>query len=267
MTPEEFRELGHKVVDWVANYRSNVSTLPVMSPVTPGQVKEQLSAVPPQQPESFDDILHDLDTIIVPGLSHFTHPRFLAFFPGNSLLAGVLGDYISTGLGSVGLSWQSAPALEEMEELMTDWMRQMLGLSEAWHGVIQDSASTSSLIALLCARERCTDFCLSAGGYQAVVQPLVVYVSKYSHSSIEKAALLAGFGRDNVRVIPSNDQDFAMDSHTLEVAIQADLAEGKLPCCRVCCTRATLPCLVACRQCFGRFGHDIARMSLDVGRH
>ena len=137
----------------------------------------------------------------MPGLSHWQHPRFFGYFPSNAPLASVLGDYVSTGLGVLGLSWQSSPALTELEEVVTDWMRQMLGLSDAWSGVIQDTASTSTLVALICARERATDYGLARGGLQAEAQPLVVYASAHSHSSVEKAALLAGFGRDNVRLV------------------------------------------------------------------
>ena len=140
----------------------------------------------------------------MPGLSHWQHPRFFGYFPANALLASVLGDFLSTGLGVLGLSWQSSPALTELEEVVTDWMRQMVGLSPAWSGVIQDTASTSTLVALICARERTTDYALGArrpAGRSA--KPLVVYASAQAHSSVEKAALLAGFGRENVRARPA----------------------------------------------------------------
>src|SRR5205807_9202393 len=141
----------------------------------------------------------DLDRIIMPALSHWQHPQFYGYFPSNGLLASVLGDYVSTGLGVLGLSWQSSPALTELEEVVTDWMRRMTGLSGAWSGVIQDTASTCTLVALLCARERATNYSLARGGLQAETAPLVVYTSAHSHSSVDKAALLAGFGRENVR--------------------------------------------------------------------
>ena len=156
-------------------------------------------------PETFEAILGDLDRVILPGLSHWQHPRFFGYFPSNGELASVLGDYLSTGLGVLGLSWQSSPALTEVEEVVTDWMRQMVGLSPAWSGVIQDTASSCTLVALLCARERASAFSLARGGLQAESAPLVVYVSAHSHSSVEKAALLAGFGRDNIRVIATDD--------------------------------------------------------------
>src|SRR5262249_20310964 len=152
--PEEFRRIGHQVIDWIADYRAHIEELPVRSTVEPGEVRAQLPHTPPTQPESFDDIFKDLEQIIMPGLSHWQHPNFFGYFPGNGELSAVLGDYLSTGLGVLGLSWQSSPALTELEEVVTDWMRQMLGLSDSWSGVIQDTASTSSLVALLCARER-----------------------------------------------------------------------------------------------------------------
>jgi aromatic-L-amino-acid decarboxylase len=238
MTPEEFRAIGHRLIDWVADFRSGIAQRPVMAQVTPGAVKAQLPATPPLAAESFDQIFADLDTLIVPGLSHFQHPRFFGYFPANTLLASVLGDYLSTGLGALGISWQSAPALTELEEVMTDWMRQMTGLSAAWSGVIQDTASTSTLVALLCARERTTNYSLARGGLQAEEKPLIVYVSHYSHSSVDKAALLAGFGRQNVRVLPV-DSNFALDPAALEAAIQADLAQGCQPCAIVATTGTT----------------------------
>src|SRR5450432_4221252 len=163
MNPEEFRQVGHQLIDWIADYRTRIADLPVMSRSEPGAVRAQLPATPPESPESFDGIFQDLERIIVPGLSHWQHPNFYGYFPANSTLASVLGDYLSTGLGVLGLSWQASPALSELEEVVTDWMRQMVGLSIAWSGVIQDTASTSTLVALLCARERATHYGLRRG--------------------------------------------------------------------------------------------------------
>lgn len=238
MTPEEFRQAGHQLIDWVADYRAGIAARPVMAQVEPGAIKRALPATPPQEPAPFDQILQDVEQILVPGLSHFQHPRFFGYFPSNGLLSSVLGDYLSTGLGALGLSWQSAPALTELEEVATDWLRQMVGLSAAWEGVIQDTASTSTLLALICARERSTGYGLAGGGLQAQAKPLMVYVSEYSHSSVNKAALLAGFGRDNVRVI-GVDTQFALDPVALEAAITADLAAGCQPCAMVATTSTT----------------------------
>jgi aromatic-L-amino-acid/L-tryptophan decarboxylase len=195
----------------------------------PGDVKKQLPTAPPDAPESFDAIIADLECIIVPGLSHWQHPSFFGYFPSNGSLSSVLGDYVSTGLGVLGIAWQSSPALTELEEVVTDWMRSMVGLSPAWSGVIQDTASTSTLIALMCARERTTGYSLVRGGLQAEPRPLVVYTSAQSHSSVDKAALLAGFGRDNIRVVPHDDRQ-AMRADALAAAIDADIRAGATPC-------------------------------------
>jgi len=238
MTPEEFRTVGHQLIDWVADYRAGLDRLPVMAQVQPGAIKAQLPTSPPSQPEGFDAIFHDLDRIVMPGLSHWQHPSFFGYFPANSSLSSVLGDYLSTGLGVLGLSWQAGPAITELEEVVTDWVRQMVGLSPAWSGVIQDTASTGSLVALLSARERTTQHSLARGGLQAESTPLVVYGSSQSHSSIEKAALLAGFGRRNVRSI-ATDGAYAIDPTALDAAIRADLAEGRKPCAVVTTTGTT----------------------------
>jgi aromatic-L-amino-acid decarboxylase len=174
----------------------------------------------------------------MPGISHWQHPNFFGYFPSNGELSSVLGDYLSTGLGTLGLSWQSSPALTEIEEVATDWMRRMTGLSAEWSGVIQDTASTSTLVALICARERASNFGLNRGGLQAEAHPLVVYTSAHSHSSVDKAALLAGFGRENVRHVP-NDERFALRPDALEAAIRADLAAGSKPCAIVGTTGTT----------------------------
>ena len=238
MTPEEFRKHGHRLVDWIADYRARAAELPVMARTAPGEIRAQLPAGAPEQPESFENILQDLEKIVLPGLSHWQHPNFFGYFPSNGLLASVLGDYASTGLGVLGLSWQASPALTEVEEVVTDWVRQMTGLDQAWSGVIQDTASTSTLIALLCARERATNYGLSRGGLQAEAQPLVVYTSANSNSSVDKAALLAGFGRDNVRVV-EHDQRYAMRADALEASIRRDVQAGLKPCAVVATTGST----------------------------
>jgi aromatic-L-amino-acid decarboxylase len=238
MNPEEFRRIGHQLIDWIADYRSHLEKLPVRSRVEPGSVRAQLPSTPPLQPESFDGIFSDLQEIILPGLSHFQHPSFFGYFPANGDLSSVLGDYLSTGLGVLGLSWISSPALTELEEVVTDWMRQMLGLSPAWSGVIQDTASSCTLVALLCARERASSYSLARGGLQAAKHPLVVYVSGHSHSSVEKAALLAGFGRANLHII-TTDENYAMQPAALEETIRADLAAGLVPCAVVATTGTT----------------------------
>jgi len=238
VTPEEFRQYGHRLIDWIADYRAQVGERPVMAQTAPGEIKARLPAHPPDAPESFDDILRDLDTVVMPGLSHWAHPRFFGYFPSNGELSSVLGDFASTGLGVLGLAWQSSPALTEVEEVATDWLRQMIGLPAGWQGVIQDTASNSTLTALLCARERTSEYSFSRGGLQAEPAPLVVYGSAHAHSSVEKAALLAGFGRDNLRLIPT-DAQWAMRPDALASAIAADLAAGRRPCAIVATTGTT----------------------------
>jgi aromatic-L-amino-acid decarboxylase len=238
MTPEEFRALGHRLIDWIADYRATIGEHPVMATTEPGAVRAALPPEPPAAPEPFDAVLRDLDAILLPGLTHWQHPRFFGYFPANAPLPSVLGDLLSSGLGVLGLNWQASPALTELEELTCGWMRRMVGLSDAWDGVIQDTASTANLIALLCARERTTNFSLARGGLQAERRPLTVYVTAQSHSSVEKAALLAGFGRENVRVVP-HDNTYAMRPDALDELVRADAAAGRIPCAVVATTGTT----------------------------
>jgi aromatic-L-amino-acid decarboxylase len=209
-----------------------------MAPVAPGDIKAMLPSSPPEQGEAFEQILADLDTIVMPGLSHWQHPQFFGYFPCNGTLASVLGDYVSTGLGVLGLAWQSSPALSEVEEVATGWLRQMVGLSEGWEGVIQDTASTCTLLALISARERATEYGLVRGGLQAEGQPLVVYASAHSHSSVDKAALLAGLGRENIRHV-AHDADYGMSPIALAEAIAEDRASGRVPCAVVATSGTT----------------------------
>ncbi|MGH7173539.1 MAG: pyridoxal phosphate-dependent decarboxylase family protein [Gemmataceae bacterium] len=239
MTPEEFRRFGHQLIDWIADYRMGIAERPVMAQTAPGEIKDQLPASPPQQPEDFAVVFRDLERILVPGLSHWQHPHFFGYFPANAALSSVLGDYLSTGLGVLGLSWQASPALTELEEVVTDWMRQLVDLSPAWSGVIQDTASTCTLVALLCARERTTGYSLARSGLQAETRPLIVYTGDQSHSSVEKAALLAGFGRANVRRI-AHDDAYALRPAELEAAIRRDLREGARPCAIVATSGTTI---------------------------
>jgi aromatic-L-amino-acid decarboxylase len=230
MTPEEFRRAGHELIDRIADYRAKVyaGDYRALANVRYGALRSSLPVEPPREPESFDAILADLDRLILPASSHFQHPGFFAYFPSNSLLASVLGDLASTGLAQLGLNWAASPALTELEEVTIDWFRQMLGLSAGWKGVIHDTASTASLVALLCARERATSHGATRGGLQAEPAPLVVYSSRHNHSSIEKAALLAGFGRANLRLIATDDAH-ALDAAALERAIAEDVAAGRRP--------------------------------------
>jgi aromatic-L-amino-acid decarboxylase len=238
MSPEEFRHFGHRVVDWIADYRSRAPGLPIQSGMAPGDLLAALPTQPPEQPEGFAAVLADLDRLLMPAMSHWQHPGFFAWFPSNGDLASVLGDFLSTGLGVLGLSWQASPALTELEQCVVDWLRQMCGLPDAFRGCIQDTASTCTLLALVCARERTTGHGQTRSGMQHGGTPLVVYTSAEAHSSVEKAALLAGFGRDHVRKI-GIDPARAMDPAALAQAMAEDVRAGRRPCAIVASTGTT----------------------------
>jgi aromatic-L-amino-acid decarboxylase len=231
MELEEFRRAAHAVIDRIVKYRQDLEAraLPVQPRVEPGEIARALPLAAPEAPEGLPSILGDLDSLIFDGVMHWQHPRFFGYFPSGGGLASVLGDIISTGLGGVGLSWQSSPALTEVETVMMSWMRELLGLSSAWSGVIQDTASTATLVALLCARERTTGYSAAHGGLQGEAAPLVVYTTSEAHSSVLKAAALAGFGRDNVRTVET-DELLAMRAEALDEHIRADRAAGRRPC-------------------------------------
>src|SRR3569833_2024036 len=171
MDIEEFRRVGHELIDWIADYRQKATRgdFPVLPSVAPGSLRGALPSAPPAEPERFDAVLSDLNKLIVPACTQWLDPRFFAYFPSNSSLSAVLGDYVSTGLGQLGLNWQASPALTEVEEVVIDWLRQMVGLSSAWSGVIQDTTTTGALVALICARERTTSHGAARGGLQSEV--------------------------------------------------------------------------------------------------
>ncbi len=231
VTPDEFRRAGHELVEWIASYRERLAagSLPVQSRLKPGELVARLPAAAPEQAHAFDEIMRDLDDLIMPGITHWQHPRFFGYFPSGASLASVLGDMMSTGLGVIGLNWQASPALTELEQVMCDWLRDLLGLPSSFSGVIQDTASVATFLALVSARERATNYGASRAGLQDGGAPLVVYTSAQAHSSVEKAALLAGFGRQFVRSLPL-DADFRMLVPALEAAIAADRAAGFRPC-------------------------------------
>jgi len=238
MDPSEFRALGHELIDWVADYREHIADLPVMSPVQPGEVTAQLPAEPPLHAEGLSDIVADLDRVVMPGITHWNHPGFLAYFPSNSDLSSVLADLVSSGLGVQGMSWQTSPAATEVEDVVMEWLREMVGLPDTFTGVIEDTASTSTFTALLCARERTSRFSQNRGGLQAEDAPLVVYASDQAHSSVPKAALLAGFGAGHLRLIGTDDEH-ALRLDLLERAVEDDLAAGRRPCAVVAAVGTT----------------------------
>jgi len=238
MDHEEFRRLGHALVDWIAAYRERVVKLPVMSTARPGQIRALFPGEPPATGGHAGEALAALDRDLLPGITHWNHPSFFAYFPTNTPYASILGDLLCAGLGVQAMSWQTSPAATELEEVVMDWLRQMLGLPPAFAGVIQDGASTATLCALLCARERSSGFARDHGGLQGGGPPLVVYASDQSHASVEKGALLAGFGRDNLRLI-ATDAQHALRLDLLTAAIEKDLAAGRRPCAVVACVGTT----------------------------
>jgi aromatic-L-amino-acid/L-tryptophan decarboxylase len=238
MEPAEFRRLGHELIDWIADYREHIGDLPVMSRVHPGEVEARLPADPPLLGDGLAGVIEDLDRTVLPGITHWNHPGWFAYFPSNTDLASVLADLVSSGLGPQGMSWQTSPAATEVEDVVMQWLRQMLGLPDTFSGVIHDSASTATFCALLCARERSTQFCQNQGGLQAQEAPLVVYASDQAHSSIPKAALLAGLGADNLRLLGTDD-DHALRIDLLDAAVREDLAAGRVPCAVVAAVGTT----------------------------
>ena len=177
MTPEEFRRAGHELIDWIADYRERIESLPVRAQVAPGEVNSLMPDTPPETPLEFAALLDELERVVVPGITQVQHPMHFGWFPSNASLASVLGDFACAGLGTLGISWESCPALTEVEEAVCDWMRQLAGLSEEWRGTIHDTASTACLTAMLAARERASDYSEFDGGLQACDRPLVVYAS------------------------------------------------------------------------------------------
>ena len=229
MTPEEFRRHGHQLIDWIADYRQQIESLPVRAQVNPGDIRKQLPASPATQPVEFEELLASLNNILVPGITQVQHPMHYGWFPSNASLASVLGDIASSGLGTLGISWESCPAATELETVVCDWLRQLTGLSEKWQGCIQDTASTACLTALLIARERASGFSQNRGGLQSEVKPYVVYTTAEAHSSVLKSALLAGFGAENVRQVGVDRFTRAMSVEALGRAIEADIMNGAQP--------------------------------------
>jgi aromatic-L-amino-acid decarboxylase len=239
MTPEEFRIAGHELVDWIAEYRTRLGDLPVSPAVAPGEVHRALAGPPPEVPEPLAGLIADLDNVIVPGLTQVQSPHNFAWFPSNASLASVLGDLTSSGLGALGITWQSAPALTELEEVVTEWLRVLTGLEPHWRGAIHDTASTGTLVALLAARERASGYSQFHAGLQGHGRPLVVYSSPDAHSSVHKAVLLAGYGADNLRHVSLDPATFAMDPVDLRNQMAADLAAGRTPAAVVACIGTT----------------------------
>jgi aromatic-L-amino-acid decarboxylase len=240
MTAQEFRRHGRAVVDWIADYWQRVESLPVLSKVQPGEIREALPSSPPVDGEPFESILRDVDAAILPGVTHWQSPNFFAFFPANASGPAILGELLSAGLGVQGMLWATSPACTELETHVLDWLVEMLGLPAMFKsganggGVIQDTASSASLCALLAARERATGYASNERGCDG---RLVAYASTQAHSSIEKGVKIAGLGRANLRLVEVDD-GFAMRPDRLASQIQEDRRAGLVP-CFVCATVGT----------------------------
>lgn len=233
MSPEEFRRQGHAAIDWIADYWARLDDLPVRSQVAPGDVRALMPTSAPEEGEPFDAMLADLDRVVVPGLTHWQHPRFFAYFPANSSPAAILGDLVSSGIGAQGMIWATSPAVTEVEQVVLDWFAEALGLPETFRsdgaggGVIQDTASTATFTALLAALYRASDGRARVDGVGA--QQWRVYGSTQAHSSLVKAAIMAGLGEDAVRTVGVDPLTQAIDTTALAEAIAADVAAGHRP--------------------------------------
>jgi aromatic-L-amino-acid/L-tryptophan decarboxylase len=229
---EQLREKGHQAVDWIARYLERAPNFPVLSPVSAGDILRSLPQNPPSQPESFQAILKDLDDKILPGITHWQSPNYFAYFPANSSPPSVAGDLLSSGLAVQGMLWATSPACTELEIRMLDWLVEMLDLprhflsTSTGGGVIQDSASSANLCAVLAGRERATQFDSNENGCD---HRLTAYTSTQAHSSMEKAIKVAGIGRKNLRLIEV-DENFRMNPAALAAAIAKDKREGRVPC-------------------------------------
>ncbi len=232
MTPDEFRRRGHEAVEWVARYMERVEEFPVLSRVAPGDVRARLPKQAPEQGEPFDTILRDLDEIILPGITHWQSPNFFAYFPANASGPSILAEMLSAGLGVQGMLWSTSPACTELETHVLDWLLDLCGLPERYRssaaggGVIQDSASSAALCALVAARERATH---GAGNQSGISSQLTIYVTSQTHSSIEKAVRIAGLGSSALRTVPITESG-AMRADRLAEMIVSDLASAAVPC-------------------------------------
>lgn len=227
MKNKQFRDYAHRFVDWMADYLENIEEYPVKSQVKPGDIYRQLPSSPPEGPESMDDIFQDFQKVIMPGITHWQSPKFFAYFPANSSYPSLLAEMLTATLGAQCMKWETSPAATELEEMVMNWLKQMTGLPEIFHGVIQDTASTATLVALLTAREKKSDFRINKEGFSGDDR-LRVYASSETHSSIEKAAKIAGYGSRNLVKVEVDDK-YALIPEVLEESIKKDIKAGMKP--------------------------------------
>jgi aromatic-L-amino-acid/L-tryptophan decarboxylase len=227
MNTDEFRMHGHEMIEWMAGYFENIEQFPVKSTSKPGETIAQIPENAPEHPEGFANIMKDFNDIIMPGITHWQHPGWHAYFTANNSYPSILGEMLTSALGAQCMSWATSPAATELEERVMEWLRDMTGLPKEFHGVIQDTASTATLVSLLTAREKYAHFKINDTGFYGRTV-YTVYCSSEAHSSIERAVKIAGFGREHLRKIEV-DEKFAMIPAALEAAIKHDLEKGFMP--------------------------------------
>ncbi len=234
MSPEEFRQYGYQLIDWIADFFAHIDDIPVLPEVAPGDIRRQLPDAPPRHGEPMDAILQDIDRVIMPGMTHWNHPKFYAYFSITGSLPGILGELLAAAFNVNGMLWKTCPSATELEQAVLDWLRQMLGLPEAFWGIVYDTASVSSMHAIAAAREQLRDLQFREKGMagRGEAPRLRMYASDQAHSSIDKAAIALGIGIEGIRKIPSDDQ-FRMIPDALAAAIAEDRAAGWQPFCVV----------------------------------
>src|SRR6516165_1724964 len=221
---DDFRQAGHETVDWIARYLSTVADSPVLPQVKPGQLFDALPESAPAQAEPFTAIMRDFDTLVMPAVTQWNHPRFFAYFACTGSTPAILGEMLAAALNTNGLHWKTSPAVAELEQRTLDWLRQWIGVPEGWFGIVYDTASTSSMHAMVCAREMVAPEARSEGSRG----DLVVYTSAQSHNSVEKGAIAVGLGQNNVRKV-AVDSEFRMRPDALATMLDDDKAAGKRP--------------------------------------
>ena len=261
MDPEEFRQHAHQLADWMADYFRDVGTMPVTPGVQPGDILRQIASGPPEEGEPFQRLFQQFREIILPGMTHWNHPGWFAYFPANNSPPSVLAEMLTATLGAQCMSWATSPAATELEQAMMEWLRQMVVLPAGFVGVIQDTASTATLVALLSARERTTGHEAGLRGLAAAGSRLTVYASTEAHSSVDKGVKLAGYGLERLRKV-AVDRNYAMRPEELERIIAADLEAGLTPACVVATVGTTsstavdpLPAIAAICRRYGVWLH------------
>jgi aromatic-L-amino-acid/L-tryptophan decarboxylase len=239
LSPDEFRTAAHAAVDWIADYLEQSAQYPVRSRATPGDIRRALPASPPQHGEPLDAMLRDFHSTIVPGITHWNHPAFFAYFANSGAYPGILGELLAAGLNANGMLWVTSPSVTELEQVTLDWLRQLMGMSDGWFGEITDTASVSTFYALAAARER-AGFDVRTRGMAARddLPRLRVYCSEHAHSSVDKAVIALGLGHENLVKIPADEQ-FRLRADALAAALAADVAAGYRPIAVVPCVGTT----------------------------